>query len=103
MTSLPYMCLFLTAEVKAKELEVEEIAEEVEKCNKVKKMKKKMKELEILQFELAALKKEEEAIQVLATRLHELLDEQLDPKNSFMFGDDDETVGSGLSVITDYR
>jgi len=66
--------------VKAKESEIEEMESEIEKCTRVKKLKKKKKELAVLVSELAGLKIEEEAIEKPVTRLHELLNAQLEQK-----------------------
>ena len=54
-----YLCS--TAEVKAKELEVEEKVKEI-LCNNVENMATKRKELTILEIELARLKAEKEAM-----------------------------------------
>lgn len=67
-----------TAEIRAKESEVEKAQNAVEKSTKVYVMKKKKKESALLQSELEKLKKEEEAIKVPVTRLYELLSTELD-------------------------
>ena len=91
-----YFVFFSTAEVKAKESEIKEKELEIEKCTKVKKLKKKKKELAVLESELAGMKIEEEAIQRPVTRLHELLNAQLEQKRS------PQLSSSGSEVTSNY-
>ena len=89
--------------MKAKESEIKEMELEIEKCTKVKKLKKKKKELAVLESELAGLKIEEEAIQRPVTRLHELLNSQLEQKRAppqLSSSGSEETSNSNGSAAT---
>ena len=69
---------FSIAEIREKELEVEEAKKAVQRAGKIRTMKRKRKELASVQRELEKLRKEEEVVKVPVARLHHLLNAQLD-------------------------
>lgn len=117
-------CFSSIAEVRNKELEIEETKEAMQRAERLQTIKRKKRELDRLERELVKLRQEEQVVKVPVARLFQLLNTQLDSKiesntigngsieeeeakpleKLFMCGsinkdeDDHETLGSALSM-----